>query len=85
MIDIEKLSASVPRSDNEYIGHDGLLHCKKCGDSLEVIIEVPVVGKRKVFCICSCMAKELNAAEERQKEEERQRKRQVCFHKPKFM
>ncbi len=85
MIDIDKLSASVPRSDAEYLGHDGLLYCQKCGEPLEVIIEHELIGKRKVRCICSCMAKERNAEEERYKEEERQRKRQICFHGSKMM
>ncbi len=85
MIDIDKLSASVPRSDAEYIGHDGLLHCKKCSEPLEVIIDVPVLGKRKVRCICTCMAKEINAEEERAKSEALDRTRRICFHGSKMM
>lgn len=85
MIDIEKLSASVPRSGSEYIGQDGLLHCKKCSEPLEVIIEVPVAGKRKVRCICSCIAKERNAEQERAKQDERDRTRRICFHGSKMM
>lgn len=84
MIDIDKLSASVPRSDAEYMGQDGFLHCKTCGEALELIIEVPNIGERKVRCICSCKAKELNAEKERMLEKEKERKRKACFHGSKF-
>lgn len=80
MIDIDKLSASVPHSDNEYMGQGGLLHCKKCGEPLEVIINVPWKGERKVRCICSCISAEMKKHEAQQREEENQRKRQICFH-----
>lgn len=84
MIDIDKLSASVPRSDAEYIGQDGFLHCKTCGEALELIIEVPNIGEKKVRCICSCKAKELNAEKERTLEMEKERKRKACFQGSKF-
>lgn len=79
MIDIEKLSASVPKSENEYIGNDGLLHCKKCGEPVETIIDVPTVGKRKVRCICECRRKERDAAAEQAKRDEFNRNRKICF------
>ncbi len=78
MIDIEQISKSVPEG-NGFIGNDGLLHCLKCGDSLETIITVPNRGERKVRCICSCMAKERDAFEERKRQEERERNRRTCF------
>lgn len=67
MIDIEKLSASVPKSENEYIGSDGLIRCQECGKVVETIIDVPLWGKRKVRCICECMKKEMDAAAEQAK------------------
>lgn len=79
MIDIDKLSESVPKSENEYIGQDGLLHCKMCGEPVETIIDVPTVGKRKVRCICECRRKERDAAAEREKKEQFDRNRKVCF------
>lgn len=85
MIDIDKLSASVPRSDDEYIGENGLLHCRKCGEPLEEIFDVPLVGKRKCRFICSCIKARLSATEEEKLEEERQQKRQICFHGSKMM
>ena len=79
MMDIEKLSNSVPRSDAEYLAEDGLLHCKKCGEPLETFITVPVVGERKVRCICECRRKERDAAAERAKQQELDRNRRICF------
>lgn len=79
MINIEQLSNSVPRSEEEYLGQDGLLHCKKCGEALEVIIDVPIIGKKKVRCICSCMKKVRDEAEERAKRDELDRNRRICF------
>lgn len=79
MIDIEQLSRSVP-SGTEYMGSDGLLHCLKCGDPVETTCTVPWIGERKVRCICSCRAKELNAHEEKKRQEERERNRRICFN-----
>lgn len=79
MIDIEQISNSVPAGDG-YVGTDGLLHCKKCGGHLETFITVPLVGERKVRCICECMAKERDAFEERKRQEECERNRRVCFN-----
>lgn len=84
MINIEQISESVPEG-NGYIGNDGLLHCEKCGGQLETIITVPLVGDRKVRCICDCMAKERNAFEERKQQEERERNRRICFGGSKLM
>ncbi len=79
MMDVEKISNSVPSGDG-YVGQDGLLYCKKCGDPLQTFITVPMIGERKVNCICKCMAKELNAHEEAKRQEERERQRRVCFN-----
>lgn len=80
MIDIDKLEASVPRSDDEYVGEDGMLHCKKCGEPLEAIFDVPMRGKRKCRFICSCTKAKLEASKRQDKEDEQQRKRMICFH-----
>lgn len=79
MIDIDKISNSVPRSDSEYLAEDGLLHCKKCGEPVETFITVPVRGKRKVKCICKCRRTELDAAAERERKHEFDRNRNICF------
>lgn len=79
MIDIEKLSASVPKSEHEYLGNDGLLHCQKCGEPLEVIINPMGLGERKVRCICECMRKARDTAAEQGKRDEVDRNRRICF------
>ena len=84
MIDIEKLSNSVPEGTG-YVGQDGLLHCSKCGGLLETFIKVPIVGERKVNCICECMAAELNAHEVQKQREENERNRRTCFGGSKLM
>ena len=84
MIDIEKLSNSVPVGAG-YVGQDGLLHCKECGGLLQTRITVPLIGERVVNCICECMAAQLNAHEEQKRQEERERNRRVCFDGSKLM
>lgn len=84
MIDIENLSNGVPYGTG-YVGNDGLLHCSKCGEPLETTINVPNKGERKVKCICSCIAKERNAHEERKRQEEIERQRLACFNGSKMM
>lgn len=80
MIDIDKLSASVPRSDDEYVDENGLLHCKKCGEPLEAIYDVPIVGIRKCRFICSCIKDRLEADKAFAEAEEHDRRRMICFH-----
>lgn len=79
MIDIDKLSESVPRGET-YLGEDGFLHCAVCGEAVETIINVPLRGERKVRCICSCRENERNAEAEREKQEQRERNRRICFN-----
>lgn len=79
MINIEQISNSVPRSEDEYLGQNGLLHCRKCGDALEIIIDVPIIGKKKVRCICECMKQVRDEAEDKAKREELDRNRRICF------
>lgn len=62
-----------------YTGNDGMLYCSKCGEALETVIEVPLVGKRTVRCSCTCMLAEQKAFEERQRQEELDRRRSICF------
>lgn len=75
---IENFSESVPKSDSEYIGEDGLLHCSICHRKTQT--KVSFMGMNKtVRCICDCKKKEMQAYEDRVKREECERKRSVCF------
>lgn len=75
---IDKISDSVPVSDDEYMGRDGLLHCKKCTQPVQTKIEI--FGKERIVrCICECRVKEKAADKEYEKIQERMKKRRVCF------
>lgn len=79
MIDIDKLSASVPRPEKEYLGEDGFLHCKACGEAIEMMLDVPGRGERKVRFVCSCNRKAREKEEELKRQENNERNRQRCF------
>lgn len=75
---LDEISGAVPRSENEYMGEDGLLHCLICDRNVQT--EVEFLGiKKKVRCICDCRKKELDTYNAREKEDEKDRKRKVCF------
>lgn len=79
MIDINRLSGSVPTPDAAILGADGLLHCRVCGNPVETIIENEIIGRRKVRCICECRIKEREADQERKRLETCERNRRICF------
>lgn len=85
MIDIDALSQSVPKSGDEYLAEDGLLHCKKCNDPLECIINPLKMGKRKVRCICSCIKQKRDAEEAEQRNLVIERNRRRCFGETDFL
>ena len=75
---IDGISRGVPQSDKEYVGNDGLLHCLICKKRVQM--EVEFLGKKKlVRCICECKEKELNASNEREKQDHIARQRNICF------
>ena len=76
---IESIRQRVPKPENEYIGEDGLLHCSKCHHKTETIIKHPFTGEeRKVRCVCKCRT-EMDEFKDRQKQEELERKKRICF------
>ena len=66
MIDIEKLSNSVPDTqEGSYIGENGLRFCANCNSPLETLFEVPELNiRRKVNAMCKCTAERLRREEE---------------------
>lgn len=81
MIDafISRISESVPTPESEYIGEDGLLHCSVCHKKTETEVTHPFTGeKKKVRCVCACKT-EFDKFNDRQKQEEMDRKRRICF------
>lgn len=81
MRNINELVETTPVSDNTYLAEDGLLHCSRCGEAIEEIIDVPLKGKRKVRFICSCIKAGIEAYENSIRQEEIDRKRKICFGK----
>lgn len=77
---INQMAEAVPLNDKDtYMGEDGLLYCSKCGEPREAILNVPLKGERKVNCWCSCMLAEQRAFEAHMKQEELERRRDICF------
>lgn len=74
----DSISANVPHSDSEYMGEDGLLHCSICHKKVQTRVEFMGI-KKTVRCICDCKRKELESYEDRQKLEEIDRQRRICF------
>ena len=75
---IDGISRGVPQSDKEYVGENGLLHCLICHQKVQT--EVEFMGKKKVVrCICDCKKKELEASNERDKQDHIERQRNICF------
>lgn len=75
---LNKINDSVPASDDEYRGIDGILRCKTCGSAVETEIEVFGM-KRIVRCICKCRENEIARGKEEERQQELARKRRVCF------
>jgi DNA replication protein DnaC len=75
---VDALSASVPLPEKEYMGEDGFLHCAKCNDRVQTDVEV-FGTTRRVRCICRCRIAEKERIADRERQEESNRKRMVCF------
>lgn len=81
---LDSSSENVPHSEHEYIGEDGLLHCGVCHRAVQT--RVKFLEKEKIVrCICDCQRSEMDAHEERLKQEERQRQRMICFAETNMM
>ena len=76
---IDSISERVPKAESTYTGEDGLLHCSKCHHKTETIVKNPFTGEeKKVRCICKCRT-EMVDFKDRQKQEELERKKRICF------
>lgn len=74
------LSARVPHAKNEYKGDDGLLHCGVCNGKVQTVVNI-LGEERVVRCVCDCIVKEREQYNEKQRAEEIERRRRVCFGK----
>lgn len=75
---VDGISASVPKTEKEYMGEDGLLHCSVCHKRTQTRVEFMGIEKT-VRCICDCRKNELEAEKLREVKEARDRQRRVCF------
>ena len=76
---IDSIIQKAPKAENTYTGADGLLYCSKCDKKTETIIKHPFTGElRKVPCKCGCRT-EMDEFKDRQKREENERKKRICF------
>ena len=74
-----KTEAGAER-DTEYMGEDGLLHCKICGGKRQTIITLPFENAqpRTVRCWCNCPT-DLDRSREKEKQIKMEQRRSVCF------
>lgn len=78
---IDKISARHKPVANEYMGQDGLLHCSVCHKPTQCRLDaIPgFIASKVVRCICDCKAAELEREKQRERMEEYDRRRRVCF------
>ena len=74
-----KADAGAER-ETEYMGEDGLLHCRICGGPRQTIVTPPFEGAqpRTVRCWCGCPTEE-DRRLERERQEQIDRRRRACF------
>ena len=75
---INNLSAGVPRDDDEYLGPDGLIYCRRCGNPRELIINAMGITKT-VRCICPCQKAKRDAEASRSRRDAYDVERRKCF------
>lgn len=76
---IDSIAQKAPKNKNTYQGADGLLYCSICHHKAETIIKHPFTREeRKVNCRCACKT-EMDEFKDRQKQEELERKKRICF------
>lgn len=78
---MDKMAQSVPSPpDGEYMGDDGLLHCRNCHSATQFRSVVPALGiDRTVRCICKCGKERLDEEEREAQRFEREKQRRTCF------
>ena len=78
MKNLAKLSESMNRRPDDYLGKDGLYHCAKCHGQKQRLIKTDLqgVGMVKVWCMCPCKAEEERKARKAKQQEEERIERQ---------
>lgn len=73
-------AAANAQQETEYMGEDGLLHCRTCGGPRQTVVTLPFEGAqpRTVRCWCHCPT-EQDKAQEREKQIKLEQRLSVCF------
>lgn len=74
------ITEKAAQRESEYLGADGLLHCKVCGGPRQTVITPPFEGAkpRTVRCWCSCPT-EYDRLQAQEKQWQADTARNVCF------
>lgn len=75
---MQKANQNIEHDENEYIDEDGLVHCKVCKGKRETIISSGAYSM-KVRCICKCGVAKREEFEKKERQNELDRMRMVCF------
>lgn len=77
---VAKAAADLLPREDEYIGQDGLLYCKKCNGPRTVVVNIAGIGTRTVRCRCPiCKQEEDERRLAFAKREAADRRRRECF------
>lgn len=75
---VDGLSQSMERTDETYMGEDGLQWCARCRNPVQVVVEFLGIQKT-VNCACACIRERAKQHDERKRREEYERNRRICF------
>ena len=76
------MAASAPRNSNEYLAEDGIFRCKICQQPTRTKLHIPGFGDFEPSITCDCDKQAEAARKERERQEELDRKRRICFNQP---
>ena len=79
---IASMAASTPRNSNEYLAEDGCFRCKICRQPTRTKLHIPGFGDFEPSITCDCDKKAEAERKERERLEELDRKRRICFNQP---
>ena len=74
------IAASTPRNINEYLAPDGVYRCRVCQQPTRTKIHIPGYGDFEPPITCDCDKAAEAARKERERLEEIDRKRRICFN-----
>ena len=75
---LDRMAASAPKNINEYLADDGIYRCKVCQKPTRIKINLGH-GEVEVPVTCDCDEAQVAARKERERLEEIERRRRICF------